>query len=136
MSWSSPVTRHHPDFLNHTVDLSKLRLSDSSGSESGAYTDTLNSPDLDDYTSMVSGGQPVMGGFCCATFPLTRGLARTIKRLWWRKIVFYMFSLKEEACVFCLSKWHSADWLSQRSINSCVSVNQKTIQKETAVDKT
>ncbi|KAH9491805.1 Rho guanine nucleotide exchange factor 7 [Bulinus truncatus] len=75
---NSVKTRH----TVNSLDLSKLRLSDSSGSaESGAYSESLNSPDLDDYTSIVSGGQPLMGGFCCATFPLTRGLARTIKRL-------------------------------------------------------
>ncbi|GFN85968.1 hypothetical protein PoB_001247400 [Plakobranchus ocellatus] len=74
------------------VDLTKLRLSDSSGSaESGAYTDTLLSPDLDDYTLVGAvgggsaggggGGTALLGGFCCASFPLARGLARTIKRL-------------------------------------------------------
>lgn len=63
-----------------TVDLAKLRLSDSSnsGSEGTVYCDT-GSPEMEDYPFLH--GQPVMGPFCCATFPLARGLARTIKRL-------------------------------------------------------
>ncbi|KAK3783514.1 hypothetical protein RRG08_008851 [Elysia crispata] len=85
----------HPALLHPvgdipSVDLTKLRLSDSSGSaESGAYTDPLISPDLDDYTMVgavhggegAGGGAALLGGFCCASFPLARGIARTIKRL-------------------------------------------------------
>lgn len=63
------------------VDLSKLRLSDSSNSGSdGTGYNELGSPELEDYPFLQ--GRPVMGPFCCATFPLARGLARTIKRLW------------------------------------------------------
>ena len=72
-----------------TVDLSKLRLSDVSA-ESGAFTDPNWSPEELDGAGPAApadaraGGNhhhPMMGGFCCATFPLSRGLLRTIKRL-------------------------------------------------------
>ncbi|KAK7466802.1 hypothetical protein BaRGS_00037118, partial [Batillaria attramentaria] len=66
--------------LRPAVDLSKLRLSDSSnsGSDGLPYGD-MGSPEFEDYPFIH--GRPVMGPFCCATFPLARGLARTIKRL-------------------------------------------------------
>ncbi|KAL8593948.1 hypothetical protein ACOMHN_021800 [Nucella lapillus] len=60
------------------VDLSKLRFSDSSGSDGTGYMDP-GSPEYEDYPFIQ--GRPVMGPFCCATFPLARGLARTMKRL-------------------------------------------------------
>lgn len=60
------------------VDLTKLRLNDSTDPDGGSLTDPLISPDQEDY-ALVRG--QVMRGFCCASFPLAKGLARTIKRL-------------------------------------------------------
>ncbi|XP_064615538.1 rho guanine nucleotide exchange factor 7-like isoform X3 [Liolophura sinensis] len=71
---NSAKTRHTVGSL----DLTKLRLNDSADSDGGSLTDPLISPDQEDY-ALVRG--QVMRGFCCASFPLAKGLARTIKRL-------------------------------------------------------
>ena len=60
------------------VDLKKLRLS-ADGTVEG-YGDTLISPESEEYR-FVHGHQGMIGGFCCASFPIAKGLARTIKRL-------------------------------------------------------
>lgn len=59
-----------------TVDLKKLRLN-KDGSIQG-YGDHNISPEMEDFQHVH--GQRIPG-FCCATFPIAKGIARTIKRL-------------------------------------------------------
>eukprot|EP00106_Octopus_bimaculoides_P022317 XP_014789759.1 PREDICTED: rho guanine nucleotide exchange factor 7-like isoform X3 [Octopus bimaculoides] len=62
----------------NSLDLAKLRLKDNANVDSSANGDQLISPDNEEY-HVVQGR--MMRGFCCASFPLAKGLARTIKRL-------------------------------------------------------
>uniref|UniRef100_A0A8W8IXB0 Rho guanine nucleotide exchange factor 7 n=1 Tax=Magallana gigas TaxID=29159 RepID=A0A8W8IXB0_MAGGI len=71
---TSAKTRH----TVNSLDLKKLRLS-ADGTVEG-YGDTLISPESEEYR-FVHGHQGMIGGFCCASFPIAKGLARTIKRL-------------------------------------------------------
>lgn len=58
------------------MDLKKLRLNED-GTIQG-YGDTNISPEMEEFQYRY--GQRIPG-FCCATFPIAKGLARTIKRL-------------------------------------------------------
>ena len=64
--------------LHTSVDLKKLRLStDDSGI---GHSEPLSSPEWDEFPfTNTEGG--MIHGFCCATFPLAKGLIRTAKRL-------------------------------------------------------
>lgn len=63
-------------YRTNTVDLKKLRLNED-GSIQG-YGDDDISPEIEDFQYLH--GQRIPG-FCCATFPIAKGIARTIKRL-------------------------------------------------------
>jgi len=71
-----------------TVDLKKLRLT-SKDSGIGQSTQMSNpsdppsSPEWDEFpfTDSAGAGGGTIHGFCCATFPLTKGLTKTLKRL-------------------------------------------------------
>ena len=59
-----------------SVDLKKLRLSTE---DSGiGNSEPLSSPEWDEFP-FTSGG--MIHGFCCATFPLAKGLTKTVKKL-------------------------------------------------------
>ena len=58
------------------MDLKKLRLNED-GSIQG-YGDDDISPEIEDFQYLHRQRIP---GFCCATFPIAKGIARTIKRL-------------------------------------------------------
>ncbi|KAH3810763.1 hypothetical protein DPMN_139160 [Dreissena polymorpha] len=65
------------------VDLRKLRLcsGDSGVGQSACQsTEPLSSPEWDEFPfTEMSGG--MIHGFCCATFPLAKGLTKSLKRL-------------------------------------------------------
>ena len=64
------------------MDLKKLRLcsADSGVGQSTQSNDPPSSPEWDEFPfSQPTGG--MIHGFCCATFPLAKGLTRTLKRL-------------------------------------------------------
>lgn len=61
------------------MDLKKLRLC-SADSGVGQSQEPLSSPEWDEFPFTDPGGG-MIHGFCCATFPLAKGLTKTLKRL-------------------------------------------------------